>query len=175
MFNQRSDVALEGPNPYVRKIGNRFFHKDQIPTGLRYNDQRRDREVLDNLRAQGVPVGPIVPVADEKNAKHLGRKAGGDQKVLSAQQGPIIPAQYQGAVYHPEAQYGAYPVTAVGNPYQQPYAPTVSGPIFGTYPQYGIAAGAPFGYNSPAISTGILSAPTSIPTPYGAPAIGALY
>eukprot|EP00996_Jenningsia_fusiforme_P003693 NODE_4490_length_800_cov_361.147803_g4152_i0.p1 GENE.NODE_4490_length_800_cov_361.147803_g4152_i0~~NODE_4490_length_800_cov_361.147803_g4152_i0.p1 ORF type:complete len:211 (-),score=23.89 NODE_4490_length_800_cov_361.147803_g4152_i0:95-727(-) len=38
------------PNPYVVQIGNHLFHKDEIPKGLRHTDQRRDKEVLDNLK-----------------------------------------------------------------------------------------------------------------------------
>eukprot|EP01005_Ploeotia_sp_CARIB1_P001785 NODE_693_length_668_cov_325.946396_g684_i0.p1 GENE.NODE_693_length_668_cov_325.946396_g684_i0~~NODE_693_length_668_cov_325.946396_g684_i0.p1 ORF type:complete len:132 (-),score=40.88 NODE_693_length_668_cov_325.946396_g684_i0:217-612(-) len=50
MFNKHTDISPEGPNPYIRKIGNHLYHKDEIPKHIRYNDQRRDKEVLDNLR-----------------------------------------------------------------------------------------------------------------------------
>lgn len=180
MFNQRSDVALEGPNPFVRKIGNRFFHKDQIPRALKFNDQRRDREVLDNLRAQGVPVGPIVPLADPKNVNHVGKKGGANQKKLSAEQGPIVPAQYVGGY---EQQYQ-------GNPFVQPNAATVTGSPVGQYPGYGYAAASPYGYNTAPIGSplglggGSFYSPTVVGGPgfggygaqsFGAPGFGALY
>mmetsp|Transcript_124984 Transcript_124984/g.176378 ORF Transcript_124984/g.176378 Transcript_124984/m.176378 type:complete len:128 (+) Transcript_124984:50-433(+) len=50
MFSKHSDINPEGPNPYIRKVGNHLYHKDEIPRHLRHNDQRRDKEVLDNFR-----------------------------------------------------------------------------------------------------------------------------
>eukprot|EP00994_Dinema_validum_P003567 NODE_1807_length_836_cov_1136.322745_g1426_i0.p1 GENE.NODE_1807_length_836_cov_1136.322745_g1426_i0~~NODE_1807_length_836_cov_1136.322745_g1426_i0.p1 ORF type:complete len:210 (+),score=43.25 NODE_1807_length_836_cov_1136.322745_g1426_i0:69-698(+) len=42
--------AWTHPNPYVYQIGNHLYHKDEIPKHLKYNYQRRDKEVLDNLK-----------------------------------------------------------------------------------------------------------------------------
>eukprot|EP00999_Lentomonas_sp_LEN2_P000853 NODE_1852_length_714_cov_29.432709_g1802_i0.p1 GENE.NODE_1852_length_714_cov_29.432709_g1802_i0~~NODE_1852_length_714_cov_29.432709_g1802_i0.p1 ORF type:complete len:190 (+),score=49.81 NODE_1852_length_714_cov_29.432709_g1802_i0:73-642(+) len=62
MFARNSDIAPEGVNPYVHKIGNGLFHKDEIPFNLRFNDQRRDKEVMDNFRNQMRVAPPPAPV-----------------------------------------------------------------------------------------------------------------
>jgi len=38
------------PNPFVLQVGNHLFHKDRVPSNLRFNDQKRDKEALDNIR-----------------------------------------------------------------------------------------------------------------------------
>uniref|UniRef100_A0A6U7T8N5 Uncharacterized protein n=1 Tax=Eutreptiella gymnastica TaxID=73025 RepID=A0A6U7T8N5_9EUGL len=41
-------------NPYVVQIGHNLYHKDEVPEHLQWEDQKRDKEVLDNLQERAL-------------------------------------------------------------------------------------------------------------------------
>lgn len=49
-YSETVNSAWTHPNPFVTQVGNHIFHKDRVPHGLRFNDQKRDKEALDNVR-----------------------------------------------------------------------------------------------------------------------------
>lgn len=53
-YCENVNSAWTHPNPYVEQVGNHLFHKDELPSNLKFNDQRRDKEVIDDLRNRGL-------------------------------------------------------------------------------------------------------------------------
>jgi hypothetical protein len=161
------------PNPFVLQIGNHLFHKDRVPSTLRWNDQKRDKEALDNIRnwalrqstgdytaaysRQAVPPQPggsYVPCSTYSN-KTI------DTVTYQAPTAIYTKKSAQSTMYQ-QTVYSQAPTATAGpvldTPHYKPYSPLAlpqspagncpgysHGSAYGGY-GYGVGVGAGYGY-----------------------------